>query len=167
MRQLGCLRRLLRQSTQEIRFLAYKTYLRPIIEYALVVWDPYTLRNITQLENIQRKSVRFVFNCYTWLVSPTVLINKTNLETLKLGRYRDRLKYMYLLYHDILGVDKDMYINLVIRRTTRSNHPKRIKKFSCRTNVFKNSFFPRTIGEWNALSAVYWNARPSSHSATC
>lgn len=153
MRKLGYLRRSLRQSTQEIRLLAYKTYIRPILEYASVVWDPYTQKNITQLESIQRKSVRFIFNCYSWQVSPTVLLNNANLEPLKLRRYRDRLKYMYLLYHDMLGIDKDVYINLVSKRPTRSNHSKKIKEFSCRTNVFKNSFFPRTVREWNALTS--------------
>lgn len=49
MKKLGYLKRSLRQSTQEIKILAYKTYIRPLLEYACLVWDPYTKKNIDTL----------------------------------------------------------------------------------------------------------------------
>jgi hypothetical protein len=33
---------------------------RPTMEYACVVWDPITQKNITELERVQRKAARFV-----------------------------------------------------------------------------------------------------------
>jgi hypothetical protein len=41
---------------------AYTTLVRPSIEYASSVWDPYTRNNIHQLEAIQRRAARFVCN---------------------------------------------------------------------------------------------------------
>lgn len=153
MRKLGYLKRSLRQSTEEIKLLAYKTFIRPILEYASVVWDPFTEANISKLESVQRKSVRFIFNSYSWRTSPTLLLQKANLESLKIRRHRNRLKYMYLIYHDNLRIKKDLYIEQVIRRATRGNHSKKVKEFACKTDCFSNSFFPRTIREWNRLSA--------------
>lgn len=153
MRSLGYLRRTLRKSTQEIKLLAYKTYVRPILEYASTVWDPYTKLNITKLENIQRKAIRFVYASYSWRISPSVLLEKAQLTKLEQRRYYERQKYMYLLYHDKLGISRDGYIEPVIRRSTRSLHSKKLKEFSCKTDNFKNSFFPRSVREWNRLKA--------------
>lgn len=151
MKKLGYLRRSLRQSTQEIKLLAYKTYIRPLLEYACVVWDPYTKKNIDKLENLQRKSARFIFRSYNRLTSVTALLQTANLEALHLRRYRERLKYMYLLYHDKLGIDSSAYIEKVVRRPTRADHSKKLQEFSCRTNSYMGSFFPRTVREWNRL----------------
>lgn len=62
LRKLGYLRRALSQATHEIKLLAYKTYVIPVLEYALAVWDPYTQVHIDKLESVQRKAVRFIFN---------------------------------------------------------------------------------------------------------
>lgn len=153
MRKLGYLRRTIGKSPPEIKLLAYKTYIRPLLEYAATVWDPYTLTNIAKLENIQRKSVRFIYNCYSWRTSPTCLLQTAELETLQIRRYRERLKFYYLLYHDKTGIDKNRYIQAANARTTRSFHSKKVKDFTCKTNAFKNSFFPRTTRTWNSLDA--------------
>lgn len=149
--KLMYLKRSLSKATPEIKLLAYKTFILPILEYASVVWDPYTQININKLESVLRKAIRFVYNSYSWHTSPTALLKSAQLECLQLRRYWDRLKFMYLLYHDKLGINKLKYIQPVTLRPTRSNHAKKLTNFSCRTDVFKNSFFPRTVREWNAL----------------
>lgn len=40
MKKLGYLRRTLFKCTRNIKLLAYKTYIRPLLEYAASVWDP-------------------------------------------------------------------------------------------------------------------------------
>jgi hypothetical protein len=51
---------------------------RPIMEYACVVWDPITRKNITELERVQRKAARFVMGDYktTSPVSNKTLIQR-------------------------------------------------------------------------------------------
>lgn len=39
-RALGFIQRNLKRSTQEIKELAYLTYVRPLTDYACTVWDP-------------------------------------------------------------------------------------------------------------------------------
>lgn len=151
MQKLGYMRRTLRNSTQEIKLLAFKTFIRPVLEYASVVWDPCTQLNIAKLESIQKKAARFIYNSYSWRTSATALVEKANLEPLQLRRYFERMKYMHLLYNSKLGIDSSIYIEHVIRRCTRSNHSKKLKEYMCRTDTFQNSFFPRTVRQWNAL----------------
>ena len=43
---LGVLRRNLKHCPRNLRDLAYKSILRPKLEYACSVWDPYTAENI-------------------------------------------------------------------------------------------------------------------------
>lgn len=110
MRKLGYLRRLLSKSSHETKLLAYKTYIRPLLEYASVIWDPHTLVNTDKLESVQRKSARFTYNSYSWKTCPNSLLRKAGLQSLAVRRYHDRLKFFYLLYHDRLQIDKKSYI---------------------------------------------------------
>jgi hypothetical protein len=63
-RTVGFLRRNLRECTKPVRDASYKTMVRPILEYAATVWDPYTQSSIQTLENVQRRAARYVCNDY-------------------------------------------------------------------------------------------------------
>lgn len=151
MKTLGYLRRTIGKTTKEIKMLAYKTYVRPILEYASAVWDPHTLANIKKLESVQRKSVRFIHNAYSRSTSPSALLESSNLETLERRRACERLKIFYQIYHNNLKIDRGKYIQPSQSRATRSHHSKKVKEFSCKTTTFQKSFFPRTVRSWNAL----------------
>ena len=61
-RTIGFLRRNIHACTKEVKAAAYTTLVRPSIKYSSSVWDPYTRNSIHQLEAIQRRAARFVFN---------------------------------------------------------------------------------------------------------
>lgn len=151
MKALGYLRRTIGKSTKEIRMLAYKIYVRPILEYASPVWEPHTSANIKKLERVQRKSIRFIYNAYRRNTSPSTLLESSDLEPLERRRSRERLKLFYQIYHSNLGIDKTKYILPSKSRITRSHHSKKVQEFSCRTTAFQKSFFPRAARSWNAL----------------
>lgn len=153
MQKLGYLKRTLGKSTRDIKLLAFKTYVRPLLEYASVIWDPHTAANISKLEAVQRKAARFIFNSYNRYTSPTALLQAANLEDLSVRRYRERLKTFYLLYHQKFRMNTNAYIVPSIRRQTRSHHTKKVNDYACRTNLYQYSFFPRTTREWNLLPA--------------
>jgi hypothetical protein len=50
----------LRGCPQDVKSQAYTTLVRPVLEYASTVWDPYTLQHIYALERVQRQAARFV-----------------------------------------------------------------------------------------------------------
>lgn len=58
-RKLCFLRHKLKHTPSDVKLLAYSSIIRPKLEYASIVWDPHTKKNIEALEMIQRKSVRF------------------------------------------------------------------------------------------------------------
>ena len=47
-----------------------------MLEYASVVWSPFTQSNIDKIEMIQRKAARFVFNDYYTYSSVTNTFNR-------------------------------------------------------------------------------------------
>ena len=52
-RSVGFLRRNLSGCPQDVKAQAYTTLVRPVLEYASTVWDPYTLPQIYALERVQ------------------------------------------------------------------------------------------------------------------
>ena len=63
---LEFLRRNINISSTTVKEQAYKSVVRPSLEYACSVWDPYTKDNITQIEQVQRRAARYMYvtNCY-------------------------------------------------------------------------------------------------------
>ncbi|XP_072178279.1 uncharacterized protein [Diadema setosum] len=60
---------------RKIKVLCYLTLLRPIMEYASIIWDPFTQVNINRLEMVQRRYVRFVFHDYQRTSSVTDMLH--------------------------------------------------------------------------------------------
>ena len=55
-RTLGLLKRTLSPCSQNVKSIAYKMLVRPQLEYASEVWNPYTMKCIQKIEQIQRNS---------------------------------------------------------------------------------------------------------------
>ena len=63
-RSVGFLRRNLRSCPRVVKAQAYTALVRPVLEYASTVWDPYHQQQIQQLENVQRQAARFATGNY-------------------------------------------------------------------------------------------------------
>lgn len=150
-RKLGLLRHKIKNSPSHVKLLAYNTLIRPLLEYATIVWDPHTKKDINKLEQIQRLAVRFIYNRYRRLDSPTELMKLNNIMTLQARRKIARLKFLYQLWNHKLLLDPSLYLEPLSSRPTRHYHPLKFTPIFARTNNFKYSFFPRTIADWNAL----------------
>ena len=114
------------------------------------MWDPYTQKNINQLEMVQRRAARFVFKNYSRHVSVTALIKELGWSELSSARKRDRLCMMFEIVNNLINFNNHLsYCETVTRR----NHPQKLNILAPRTDTYKFSFFPRTIPEWNSLPA--------------
>ena len=60
------LRRNLYHCQRNVKIDAYQTYVRPILEYAVTAWAPYTQWNINKIESILR-AARFVVSDFSHL----------------------------------------------------------------------------------------------------
>jgi len=74
-RTLNFLKRNLSKCSSSVKEATYCTSVRPSLEYASVVWDPYHNSKINQLEKVQRRAASWVLNnisCYSNIAtSPT------------------------------------------------------------------------------------------------
>ena len=78
------------------------------------------------------------------------LKQKSRLESLKLRRYFRRLCTFFKIKQS--GMPFHLY-NLIPKSNCSYNTRQldKVESFYCRTNIFKNSFFPSVIDEWNKL----------------
>lgn len=150
-RKLCLLRHKLKLAPPSVKLLAYTSIIRPKLEYACSVWDPHKQKNIQALEMIQRKAVRFIYSKYRLSDSPTTLMKEHGIQTLQARRKIERLKFLYQLKSNKLGISPDQFIQPLTSRRTRHRHAASLTPYSARTNVFKFSFYPRTISDWNDL----------------
>ena len=150
-RTLNFLKRNLSSCSQIVKESAYFTIVRPILEYASVVWDPYQQVYINSLEKIQRRSVRWVCNNYSTYSSVTTMIESLNWVTLRERRKFARLSFFHDIVHKASVVNIPPHF-LRTTRHTRHHHPLHFIHPSANTTAYQNSYFPRTIIDWNSLS---------------
>lgn len=151
LKKLGYLRRTLSGTPRETKLTVYKTLIRPVLEYASPVWNPYKQCEIDQLESVQKKAIRFIFRRYDSAFSPTSSLLSLNLSTLSSRRGNESLKLFYSIVHSSCKLSKDRYLTRSKPSSTRHYHDLNMTPFYARTNTFKFSFFPRTVEAWNNL----------------
>lgn len=151
LRRLFFLKRRLHSAPHPTKLLAYNTFVRPVLEYANIVWFPPTNNLINKLESVQRKAVRFIFNKYRTSDSPTELMQKAGMLTLQNRAKLARQKMMFQLFHNALRIDSTKYLSNPETRPSRHKHPHFLQEYRFKTNCFKFSFFPQAIREWNSL----------------
>lgn len=149
--KLFYLRRALKLSTPAVRLIAFNAIVQPSLDYASIIWYPHTRKNISEMEKIQKRAVRFIYNSFG-RTSITRLLSKANLSTPTQRNKVLRLKFFFQLVKGYFKLDLSHILHLSTGYTTRQRHAFTITPFSTRNNTFKYSFFPRTITEWNNLS---------------
>ena len=92
---LGVLKRNLRHCLRSIKDMAYKTILRPKLEYASAVWDLFTEDNICKLEAVLRRAARFVCNSYRQTASVSSMLNELSWPLWEQRRAEARLGLLY------------------------------------------------------------------------
>ena len=119
---LGFLRRNTNISTTKVKEHAYKSLVRPSLEYACSVWDPYTKEDITQLEQVQHRAARyFNTNRYHNTSSVSNMIEHLNWRILADRRTDARLVMLYKITHELVVIPKtDILIQPV--RFSRNMH---------------------------------------------
>lgn len=150
---LGFLQRNLKHVTTEVKQAAYHAYVRPILEYACPVWDPFQKVHIHALERIQSLAARFVLGKYDRTESSRDMKRDLNWQSLQNRRRNLRLKIFYSIYNKKTGINPSDYLKPAHYQSSRHDHKFKVRSYSPRTDLFKHSFFPQAIAEWNMLPA--------------
>jgi len=150
-RKLGFIKRNLRGAPVQCKKLAYIALVRSGMEYASIVWDPHTSKNINQLEKVQRSAARWVRSSYARTTNVTKLMEELSLEPLQTRRRIQRLAFMYKILNEQVAVPMNNIDLYYSQRPARGIDKNRLKLETLRaqTNEYKFSYAVRTIKEWN------------------
>ena len=149
---LGFIRRNLKHSSESFKETAYSSLVRSILEYSCTVWDPYLQKDIILLESVQRRAARLVKNNYNNKSSVTEMMNSLGWKPLAERRRELRLTLLFKILNDLVVLPTDpldLYLN---QRKQRKSNSKALNNIHCNTDIFKNSFVPKTIKDWNSLA---------------
>ena len=149
---LNMLKRNLKISNPTVKTQAYNSLVRPIAEYAAVVWDPYTKANINKVEMVQRRAARWTLNRYHNTSSVTDMLDHLAWPMLQTRRAEARLCLMYKMVHNLVATNVRLYATPVLR-PTRHTHPLGFVRIPSTTETYRMAYFPRSVAEWNKLPA--------------
>ena len=147
---LGFLKRNIRVHNKDLKSTAYKTLVRPQLEYASTVWSPHTDLDINKLESVQRRAARWVTRDYQYTSSVSSMLQDLNWRTLDQRRIDSRLVLLYKVTYDLVAIPASDYLIRNTRPSSR-NHPIAYRQITTLKDFYKFTFFPRTIIHWNAL----------------
>ena len=133
-----------------LKTVAYNTLVRPTLEYACTVWDPYTQKNVNKIEMVQRRAARYALNRYHNTSSVTEMLEQLDWAPLEERRKFIRLCMFYKIRTGLVDLGKPITM-ATIPRTSRHFNTKSVKVPLSRTQYHQMSFFPRTIRDWNSL----------------
>ncbi len=151
-RTLGLVQRNIRTSNRTVREQAYKSLVRPQVEYASTVWSPWHSKYKDQIEKVQRRAARYVCRDYGRMSSVTSMLNDLSWESLESRRTKARLIMMYKGVHGLVEVPIAQYVTFITPELQRGmSHDWKIYKPYSRVDVVKYSFIPCTITLWNGL----------------
>ena len=122
--------------------LAYTALVRPILEYGAVCWDPYREGQVSALNRVQKRAVKFANN-----------IKESGWETLAQRRLIVRIYTLFNAYNG--RQDCKATGNKLLKQCylSRDDHNRKIRTRKKRTDVGKYFFVNRTIKSWNQLPA--------------
>ena len=149
---LGIMRSLKFKIRRESLNQIYVSFLRPILEYASVVWDNCTAREQESLEKVQNEAARIVTG-----VTRSVSLNNLYREIGWLSLSDRRAYQKLILTFKIVNGLCPTYLSDIFPSTVgaRTDYPLRnasdIDIIRRRTEIFANSFIPSAVSRWNEL----------------
>lgn len=146
------LRRLKFKADRKTLEVMYFSYVRPILEYADVIWDncPEYLKD--RLEQINYEAARIVTGV-TKLTSLQILLKETGWETLRERRKNHKL----ILFHQMANNNSPAYLSNLVPTNFGQSHPYGTRNagnmphMPARTNYYHNSFLPSNVRLWNEI----------------
>jgi len=89
---LNFVKRNLSKCSSATKCVAYTSIVRPLLEYAAAVWDPYLQKDIYSIEMVLRCAARWVKSDYNYNSSVSTMLTNLQWPSLQHHRYITRLK---------------------------------------------------------------------------
>ena len=151
---LGLIRRTVGTANTSTFSLLYNSLVRPLLEYAVPVWNPYLVKDIHAIENVQRRASRLALRQKRGDMPYEERCNILNWPLLSTRRTYFSLVECYKIVFGLSHLDFQELFEFAKVHSTRANHSYKLFLKSSKINCFKQSFFIRVVSDWNSLSKV-------------
>ena len=126
----------------------YISLVRPHLEYAAQVWDPYLQGDIDKLEAVQRFALKLISR--RWDLGYEEMLSIANVPRLDDRRLHLKLAQVFKIVHGLCYFPENIF-------TMQPPHSSRLSRSDtllcpfARTNYYFHSFVPSAIRAWNSL----------------
>ena len=108
-RTLGFIKRNVKTKNESVKELAYKTLVRPQVEYASTIWSPHTKQNTQKIEMVQRRAARWVKYNYSTYDSVSTMLNNLGWRSLENRRIDSRLFMFHRIIYGYVAIQIPTY----------------------------------------------------------
>ena len=127
---------------------AFKTYVRPILEYNSQIWNPHYVRDIRAIESVQRRFSKKLWG--TRNLTYEQRLERLGLDRLDVRRIRADLMLTYKILFGHLRVDSSQFFIASDDKRTRG-HNYKLRVPIAKTDARKHFFSCRVVKIWNEL----------------
>jgi len=126
----------------------FTIYVRPLLDYGIVVWAPVSVDGIDRLEAVQRSFLKKIVG-YEDISYPERL-RSSGLVSLRCRRATTDLLFIYKILTGSINVDINRHLLLRPPSATRGN-PAKLEAPRVRLESTRRFLVPRVVNAWNSL----------------
>ena len=154
-RIIGLIRRSFTYLTEDIFLQLYKALVQPHLEYANCIWFPYKKKDITLIENVQRRATKLIPSLKN--LSYEDRLRRLKVPSLTYRRTRGDMIETYKMLSGEYDPDVNKLLIAVSDTTTRGHNKKIFLQRALKTQ-WQNFFSIRIVKLWNSLPDNVFNA---------
>ena len=137
----------------ETLLLAYKTYVRPILESNSVVWNPHQIEDVNRIESVQRFFTMKLFQrCGRKSSGYENRLSQLDLKSLEHRRIAADLTMIFKILYNYVDIDPSVLFEFKQSQYHLRGHSLTLERPKAAGNTALNSFPSRVIRLWNGLS---------------
>ena len=129
--------------------ILYKSLVRPILEYCSSVWYPILVRDMKEIEKVQKRATKLVKGISDWTYEER--LKHLDIPTMEYRRRRTDMLQVFRILKNLDDLDADHFFELDSQGVTRG-HSLKIRKPRASSKLRLNSFSHRVVNPWNSLS---------------
>lgn len=147
---LGLIKRSFRTREPNTIKKLYTSLVRPHLEYAVQVWNPFHKKDIATIEGVQRRATKMIGQLRN--VNYEDRLNKLNLTSLEERRARGDLIEQFKIVSNFDLIEWHYPLSRISEHYNTRSHSYGFVKQLVRNNMFRFNFFTnRVTNSWNAL----------------
>ena len=144
---LGIIRRTFRYLDRNSFLLLYKAMVRPIIEYGIPAWTPLYLKEVDEIEAVQRRATKIIPGFSD--LSYEERLRSLELPTLAYRRLRGDMIYVYKFMTGAIKTDHTLFTRAKV--TSTRGHSFKLIKQRVNSRQRQTFFTQRVVTNWNSL----------------